>query len=185
MCACMCVRVYGRTIIACARVYLRLDCVHVWREPPPLPETARYCVYMHIYRERGEEGRGRGKPPDSLSCTLTRRRFPIFQPKLSTEKPSDSPSSLFLSLSLGSSSPFSPRRLSYATSNRHIRTKSNVSRLNVSAMQPPSPVPRSPSVDAFEIFIIYKPRKSGPKLQRIYADHNSFSYFDDAFFFIT
>lgn len=88
----------------------------------------------------------------TLPCTLTRRRFPIFRPKLSTEKPRPSnppapsrplppvhprstpPPTLFTSRR---SLPFSPRpsrslrgRLPYATSSRHIRTKSNVSRLN-------------------------------------------------------
>lgn len=85
----------------------------------------------------------------TLPCTLTRRRFPIFRPKLSTEKPRPSNPSLSLSPSRPPSRPrnplsasrrplpFSPRpsrslaaTLSYATSSRHIRTKSNVSRLN-------------------------------------------------------
>lgn len=58
LCACVCVCV----------------CVRVARTISATRKTARYCVYMHIYR-------GEGVSLRTLPCTLTRRRFPIFRPE--------------------------------------------------------------------------------------------------------
>jgi len=57
--------VYDGNVCVCARVC-------VTRTIPATRKTARYCVYMHIYR---------GVSLRTLPCTLTRRRFPIFRPE--------------------------------------------------------------------------------------------------------
>lgn len=100
---------------------------------PPPPRTARYCVYMHIYR---------GKPPDSplysnsaafsdIPAETLDRKAPAFECTPVIHRPRNplSTSRRFLSLSRRGH-PAHSRRLSYATSSRHIRTKSNVFRLN-------------------------------------------------------
>jgi len=134
----------------------------------PCDQKRQGIVFICIYigeEEKEREGGG-GKPPDSLSCTLTRRRFPIFQPKLSTEKPSDSPSSLSLSLALARIViPF----LAATTLVCNVKPSysDKIERIPPKRLRHAASVSRSPiSVDAFEIFIIYKP-ESGPKLQRI------------------
>jgi len=106
------------------------------RTTPSSPREQQGIVFICIYI---------GVSLRTLPCTLTRRRFPIFRPKLSTEKPRPSnpppppvihrprnplsTSRRFLSLSRRGH-PAHSRRLSYATSSRHIRIKSNVFRLN-------------------------------------------------------
>jgi len=99
------------------------------------PRTARYCVYMHIYR---------GKPPDSplysnsaafsdIPAETLDRKAPAFEspppPVIHRPRNPLSTSRRFLSLSRRGH-PAHSRRLSYATSSRHIRIKSNVFRLN-------------------------------------------------------
>jgi len=161
----------------CAYMYASTCAYH-----PREQSSARYCVYMHIYIYiyiyifyiyciythkyvymyvcvcvrvciLGVSLR-------TLPCTLTRRRFPIFRPKLSTEKPrpSDPPAPSDRANPLESPFPLlSPCRgpltrddglsPSCATSSRHIRPESNVSRLNgfVSAVRfPPLMPPRIP-----------------------------------------
>lgn len=119
----------------------------------PPPRSARYCVYMHIYR---------GKPPDSplysnsaafsdIPAETLDRKAPAFE---STRSSRPCPSSQPPCPRVAVLSPFSPRppprahsrRLSYATSSRHIRTKSNVSRLNgfVSSVRDHLPLARPP-----------------------------------------
>jgi len=123
------------------------DCVRRVFHPPATGKVL--CLYAYIS----------GVSLRTLPCTLTRRRFPIFRPKLSTEKPRPSnppfppshppvrprnPLSASRRLFL-SAATLHIRGDSYATSSRHIRTKSNVSRLNgfVSAVHnyPPLSLP--------------------------------------------
>lgn len=161
----MCMYVEGPYSRVRARIYDWTVCMCGANHPPAIRNGKVLCLYAYI----SGKGRGMGRVSlRTLSCTLTRRRFPIFRPKLSTEKPSDSS---FLSLSL----PFSLARIvipflaattlvcnvkpSYSDKIERIPPK----RLRHATSA--SPVPRSPSVDAFEIFIIYKPRESGSNLQ--------------------
>lgn len=154
-------------IRVCTRVFTTGLRACVTRTTPATRNGKVLCLYAYISgKRRRREREGGGKPPDSLSCTLTRRRFPIFQPKLSTEKPSDSPSSLSLSLALARIViPF----LAATTLVCNVKPSysDKIERIPPKRLRHAASVSRSPiSVDAFEIFIIYKP-ESGPKLQRI------------------
>jgi len=137
-------------------------------------------VYIYIYISRVSLR--------TLPCTLTRRRFPIFRPKLSTEKPrpSDPPAPSDRANPLESPSSLLPPRRgpltrndglspSCATSSRHIRPESNVSRLNgfVSAVRfPPLVPPRIPLRASATVRssrrrgrnIYYKPRLSSASI---------------------
>lgn len=178
--------IYGIAAFVWACVYLRLGCVHVCgaRATPATRNGKVLCLYAYISGKGGK-----GKPPDSLSCTLTRRRFPIFQPKLSTEKPSDSPSSLSLSLSrslarivipfLAATTLVCNVKPSYSDKIERIPPKRLCHATSVSHSPDLHPSTRS----KYLLFISHEsPVPSCSGCRQMYRD--SF-YFNDAFFFTT
>lgn len=104
-------RVYTEGSYSCVHtcIYDWIACMCDANHPCDQKRQGIVFICIYIGEEEKEREGGGGKPPDSLSCTLTRRRFPIFQPKLSTEKPSDSPSSLSFSRSRSDRHPLSRR----------------------------------------------------------------------------